>query len=56
MSISSNPRIVNGYYKHRYIQKLFDSSFNASDELIELMGAYCKEYNIELVDQKYPLA
>jgi hypothetical protein len=56
MSISSNPRIVNGYYKHRYIQKLFDSSFKASDELVELMGAYRKEYNIELVHQDYPFS
>lgn len=54
MSISSNPRIVNGYYKHRYIQKLFDCSFNASDELIELMDAYCKEYKINLVHKDYP--
>jgi hypothetical protein len=54
MSISCNPRIVNGYYRHRYIQKLFDSSFKASDELIDLMEAYRKEYNIALVDQNYP--
>ncbi len=40
MSISGNPRIINGYYQHRYIQKLFDSSFNASDKLIELLVAY----------------
>lgn len=54
MSISSNPRIVNGYYKHRYIQKLFDCSFKASDELVDLMDAYCKEYKIKLVHKDYP--
>jgi len=54
MSISGNPRIINGYYKHRYIQKLFDSSFNASDKLIALMGAYRQRYNIDLVHGNYP--
>lgn len=56
MSISCNPRGVNGYYKHSYIKKLFDCSFNASDKLIELMDAYRKEYKIELVHKDYPFS
>jgi hypothetical protein len=56
MSISSNPRIVNGYYKHSYIKKLFDCSFNASDELVGLMDAYCKKYKITPVHKDYPFS
>jgi hypothetical protein len=53
MSISGNPRIVNGYYKHRYIKLLFDCSFNASDELIEFMDAYRERYKLSLVHKDY---
>ena len=56
MSISSNPRGVNGYYKHSYIKKLFDCSFDASDELVKVMDAYRKEYNIALVHKDYPFS
>ena len=55
MSISGNPRIVNGYYKHSGIIKiLFDCSFNASDELVDLMDAYRNKYKISLVHKDYP--
>jgi hypothetical protein len=56
MSISSNPRIVNGYYKHSYIKKMFDCSFDASRDLVEVMDAYRKEYNIALVHKDYPFS
>jgi len=55
MSISGNPRIVNGYYKHSHLIKiLFDCSFKASDKLIGAFNAFRDHYGIALVHQHYP--
>ena len=54
MSVSGNPRIVNGYYKHSYIKFLFDCSFKASHELIEFMDAFREKYKLSLVHKDYP--
>lgn len=57
MSISGNPRIVNGYYQNSYLIKiLFDCSFDASDELVKLMDAYRQKYKIALVHKDYPFS
>jgi len=56
MAVSGNPRIVNGFYKHSYINILFDCSFNASAELVELMDLYRKKYKISLVHRDYPFS
>lgn len=55
MSISGNPRIINGYYKHSYLIKiLFDCSFKASDKLIEAFNAFRDRYRMALVHEAYP--
>ncbi|HOG10754.1 MAG TPA: hypothetical protein PLD26_09500 [Smithella sp.] len=55
MSISGNPRIVNGYYNHSFLIKiLFDCSFKASDKLIRALDAYRHQYKISLVHEDYP--
>ncbi len=55
MSISGNPRIINGYYKHSYpIKILFDCSFKASDKLIEAFNAFRDRYRMALVHEDYP--
>lgn len=54
LSISANPRVVNGYCKNSYTKILFDCSFDPSPELISLNAEYCLKNDIELVDENYP--
>ncbi len=54
VSISSNPRVVNNYYKNKYITKVLDNSFNPSDDLINVHRAYLAKNSFELVDGDYP--
>ncbi|MBP7738164.1 MAG: hypothetical protein KA369_19470 [Spirochaetes bacterium] len=54
VSISSNPRVVNNYYKNKYITNFLDNSFKPSDDLINVHRAYLVKNNFELVDRDYP--
>jgi len=55
LAISSNPRIINVFYKYSCLIKiLFDCSFNASDRLIEALKAYRNHHHISLVHKDYP--
>ncbi|MGE5423184.1 MAG: GNAT family N-acetyltransferase [Ignavibacteriales bacterium] len=56
VSTSSNPKVVNNYFKNGYIVKIFDNSFNPSEELIALHHEYLKKYGYELVNPDYPFA
>jgi hypothetical protein len=56
VSISANPRVVNMYYKNKYMSQTFESSFCATDELINIHRAYLDKYNLSLVDSRYPFA
>jgi len=54
LSISANPRVVNGYFKNSYTRILFDCSFKPSKQLIALKEEYCRKHNIALVHKDYP--
>ncbi|MFZ5597036.1 MAG: hypothetical protein ACOY31_08510 [Bacillota bacterium] len=54
VSTSANPKVVNNYFKNKYIVNILDNSFTPSKELIEVHNAYIKHYNYELVDSNYP--
>jgi len=54
LSISANPRVVNGYFKNSYTRILFDCSFKPSKQLIALKEEYCRKHNISLVHKDYP--
>lgn len=54
VSISANPRVVNGYFKNSYTRILFDCSFKPSRQLIALKDEYCRKHNIALVNDDYP--
>lgn len=54
VSISSNPKVVNNYFKNKYITRIMDNSFNPSDDLITVNRAYMAKNNFELVDVNYP--
>jgi hypothetical protein len=56
VSISANPRVVNMYYKNKYMSQTFDSSFRPTDELVNIHRAYLEKYNLNLVDNRYPFA
>jgi hypothetical protein len=56
VSISANPRVVNMYHKNKYMSQTFESSFCATDELIDIHRAYLDKYNLCLVDNRYPFA
>lgn len=55
LAISSNPRIINAFYKYSHIIKVFfDCSFKPSGELIEVLEIYRNMHKISLVDRNYP--
>ncbi len=54
VSISSNPRVVNNYFKNKYITRTMDNSFYPSENLIAVHRAYLAKNNFELVDTSYP--
>lgn len=54
LSISANPKVVNNYFKNKYLTSIFDNSFRPSEKLIDLHLQYVKENNLLLVDEKYP--
>lgn len=54
VSTSSNPKVVNNYFKNNYVIKVLDNSFYPSDELVNLHYDYLKKYNYELVNPNYP--
>jgi len=56
VSISANPRVVNMYFKNKYMSQTFESSFCATDELINIHRAYLDKHNLCLVDSRYPFA
>jgi hypothetical protein len=56
VSISATPKVVNGYYKNKYMSRKFTSSFNPSDELVSIHRAYLERYDMSLVDPRYPFA
>ncbi len=54
VSISSNPKVVNNYFKNKYITRLMDNSFFPSEDLIAVHHAYLAKNNFELVHDDYP--
>jgi hypothetical protein len=54
VSISSNPKVVNLYYKNKYITRTMDNSFYPSENLIAVHRAYLAKNNFELVNSEYP--
>ncbi|MDD3893770.1 MAG: hypothetical protein PHU36_01945 [Syntrophomonadaceae bacterium] len=54
VSTSCNPKVVNNYFKNKYVTKILDNSFKPSQELIAVHNEYVKKYNYELVDKDYP--
>jgi hypothetical protein len=56
VSTYGNPKVINNYYKNKYITNWLDNSFYPSHELINLHHAYPKKYNFSLVDRRYPFA
>ena len=54
VSISSNPRVVNNYFKNKYITRTMDNSFYPSENLVTVHRAYLAKNNFELVDHNYP--
>jgi hypothetical protein len=54
VSISSNPKVVNNYFKNKYITRNMDNSFFPSEDLIAVHRAYLAKNNFELVDANYP--
>ncbi len=54
VSISANPKVVNDYYKNRYITRFLDNSFYPSDDLVRAHHGYLHKYNFTLVDNSYP--
>lgn len=54
VSTSANPKVVNNYFKNKYVVNILDNSFYPSKELIEVQEAYARHYNYELVDSRYP--
>ena len=56
VSISANPRVVNMYYKNKYMSQTFESSFHFTDELVNIHRAYLEKYNLALVDNQFPFA
>ncbi|HNY64663.1 MAG TPA: hypothetical protein PKM41_04445 [Deltaproteobacteria bacterium] len=53
-SISSNPRVVNFYFKNSWSRIFFDCSFKPSLRLIAIKNEYCRKHRIELVHEDYP--
>jgi hypothetical protein len=54
VSISANPKVVNNYFKNKYITRLLDNSFFPSEELVRAHHGYLHKYNFTLVDSRYP--
>lgn len=54
VSTSCNPKVVNNYFKNKYVVKILDNSFNPSEELIQVHNEYLKKYNYTLVNSDYP--
>jgi GNAT superfamily N-acetyltransferase len=54
VSISSNPKVVNMYFKNKYITRTLDNSFYPSENLIAVHRAYLAKNNFELVNPEYP--
>jgi hypothetical protein len=54
VSISANPKVVNNYFKNRYITRLLDNSFFPSEDLVRAHHGYLHKYNFTLVDNRYP--
>lgn len=54
VSTSCNPKVVNNYFKNKYVTKILDNSFKPSQELIAVHNEYVKKYNYQLVHKDYP--
>lgn len=54
VSISSNPKVVNNYFKNKYVSRILDNSFYPSTDLINVHRAYLAKKNFELVNTHYP--
>jgi hypothetical protein len=55
LAISSNPRMINAFYKYSNLIKVFfDCTFKPSDELIEILEIYRNMHKISLVHRNYP--
>lgn len=54
VSTSCNPKVVNNYFKNKYVSKVLDNSFDPSEKLVEVHNEYLKKYNYTLVNNDYP--
>ena len=54
VSTSCNPKVVNNYFKNKYVTRILDNSFKPSQDLIDLHHEYIKNYDYELVNADYP--
>jgi len=54
LSISANPKVINGYFKNAYTRILFDCSFKPSADLIRIKDAYCRSFNLSTLHRDYP--
>jgi hypothetical protein len=54
VSISANPKVVNNYFKNRYLTGVLDNSFFPSADLVRAHHGYLHKYNHTLVDSTYP--
>ena len=54
LSISANPKVINGYFKNAYTRILFDCSFKPSADLIRIKEAYCRSFNLSAMHHDFP--
>lgn len=54
LSISANPKVINGYFKNAYTRILFDCSFKPSVGLIRIKEAYCRSFNLSAMHHDFP--
>ncbi|MEN6473822.1 MAG: hypothetical protein ABFD81_07415 [Syntrophaceae bacterium] len=54
LSISANPRVINGYFKNAYTRILFDCSFKPTRDLILIKEAYCRFFNLSALHPDFP--
>ncbi len=54
VSISANPKVVNNYFKNKYVTRVFDNSFFPSEELVRAHHGYLHKHSFTLVNNSYP--
>lgn len=54
VSISANPKVVNNYYKNRYLTRVLDNSFFPSADLVRVHHGYLGKHKYKLIDKEFP--